>query len=108
MTFFFGTKYFLTGSFTAQELGLTNEKEYNGIIYELREWYLHIFFIPFITLGRRWVIYENAEYHPSKISYTSEAKDMGLKVSYRWYANIGLICLALFILAVYIVEHFNF
>jgi hypothetical protein len=89
----FGIKHFRINSFSAQELGLTTDTEYDGVIYEVREEYLHIFWIPIITMGRHWFVYENAQYTECSISLTKNAKQMGHNISLKWYASTGAIIL---------------
>ena len=56
MRIVFGHNNFLIKSYTPAELGIPPSDKLNGIVFEVRQHYFHLFWIPFFGIGKIYVI----------------------------------------------------
>jgi hypothetical protein len=51
----FGHNNFLIKSYTLEELGIYSEQDSSSIMFQVRQRYAHLFWIPFFPIGKLWV-----------------------------------------------------
>jgi len=56
MRIVFGHNNFLIKSYSPEELGIFNEQGGQGLKFQVRQRYAHLFWIPFFPIGKAWVI----------------------------------------------------
>jgi hypothetical protein len=92
MAIVFGWNSFKVRSFTLEEIGITDQNE-AGLEFEVRQSYFHIFWIPFFSLDKRWVVHKGGKMYemPGEIQALAERKLTGIRTP--WYTFTGPILL---------------
>jgi hypothetical protein len=101
MRIVFGWNSFLLGRFSPIDLGIY-QIEAAGYNFELRQRYFHIFFIPFFSLGKMWVIRKEGRLLavPPELKLQIEASAIRRKTP--WYTFVGLLLTAVISLGFFI------
>lgn len=90
MFIIFGVKYFTIGSFSRRKLGMTEDTTYTGEMFEYRQAYFHLFFIPIIGLGKSWIMYSKARYYDLPDDVRRYINKSDKKFGSIWYRNLGI------------------
>jgi hypothetical protein len=86
----FGWNSFRIRSFSPMEFGIF-QKEALDINIEVRQAYFHVFWIPFFSLGKRWVIRRNNKLYELPAELKPHIKAVAIGIKTPWYTFTGLI-----------------
>jgi hypothetical protein len=87
MRIVFGWNSFRIRSFSPEELGVF-QKEALSVNIEVRQAYFHIFWIPFFSLGKRWVIRKDNQLYELPAELKPHVKAIA-RVKTPWYTFTG-------------------
>ena len=91
----FGIKQIELGYFSAYELGIVEENEYPGFAFFYIQRYFHIWYLPIISLGCKWVMIHKLDFYEVPMEYKKKISEFNVNLKPKWYANLGLILILL-------------
>lgn len=94
MRIIFGWNSFLLKSITNTDLGIP-ENETSRFTIEIRQFYFHLFWIPFFGIGKRCLIRKDDELYPMPSEYQVLVDEIKQNVKTPWYTFTGPLLLFL-------------
>lgn len=85
-----GYRSFRLKTFSPAQLEIPNPEK-SGIYFELRQMYAHLFYIPFFSLGQKWVIYKDGRMYEVPLSIQKHIDQRAISARTPWWTFIGVI-----------------
>lgn len=86
----FGVKKIELGYFSAFDLEIVEENKYPGFAFFYVQNYFHVWYLPIISLGCKWVMIHKGEFYEIPNEYRKKISEYNVELKGKWYANIGL------------------
>jgi hypothetical protein len=93
MKIVFGWNHFRVKSYNPNDLGIINHS--SDFTIEARQRYFHLFWIPFFSIGKKWMIKKDGEFYELPMEYEELINANGIKFKTSWFAFTGIITLLL-------------
>lgn len=90
MRIVFGYRSFRLKTFSPAQLEIPGPEK-SGIYFELRQMYAHLFYIPFFSLGQKWVIHKDGRLYDVPLSIQKHIDQRAISARTPWWTFIGAI-----------------